>query len=115
MLQAMIALTVLGAEPPTAARKDHVTTLHGETIADPYFWLREKKNAEVIAHLDAENAYTKDRTKHLEAFQEKLYQEGLARFEQTDLSVPTPEGGHLYYSRTVKGQQYPLQCRKKGE
>jgi oligopeptidase B len=107
----LVSLIVLlsGADPvptpPVAKRKDHVTTLHGETLTDPYFWLREKKNAEVLAYLEAENAYTKARTKHLEAFQVKLYKEGLSRFEQTDLTVPTPDGGYLYYSRTVKGQQ----------
>src|ERR1035441_2586022 len=43
--------------PPVAkmVRKEIVT--HGDKRLDDYFWLREKTNAEVIAYLEAENAY----------------------------------------------------------
>jgi oligopeptidase B len=101
-------------KPPLARKVPHVTRIHGETRVDDYFWLREKKKPEVLAHLQAENAYTKAMTGHLEPLQEKLYREALSRIQQTDQDVPVRERGYWYYSRTEKGKQYPLQCRKKG-
>ena len=52
--------------------------------------------------------------KPTEAFQKTLYDEMLGRIKETDLSVPYRDGGWFYYSRTEKGQQYPIYCRKKG-
>src|SRR5260370_8670421 len=48
-------------------------------------------------------------------FQEQLYQEMLARIQETDVSVPYPQGGWLYYSKTEKGKQYRNERRKRGE
>jgi oligopeptidase B len=53
-------------------------------------------------------------TRQLEPFRDALYQEMLGRIKQTDLSVPTPRRGYLYYSRTEEGKQYPIRCRRKG-
>ncbi|HET9328694.1 MAG TPA: S9 family peptidase [Candidatus Eisenbacteria bacterium] len=100
--------------PPVARRVPHVTTLHGERREDDYFWLREKSDPEVIAYLEAENAYAEAAMSGTAALQERLYQEMLSRIQQTDLSVPYLEGGYFYYSRTEEGQQYPIQCRKRG-
>jgi oligopeptidase B len=102
------------ATPPVAAVKNHSVTLHGDTRVDPYFWLAEKKNPEVIAYLEAENAYTAAVMKPLEARQESLYKEMLARIKQTDLTVPVRDRGYWYYTRTVEGQQYTIHCRRKG-
>jgi oligopeptidase B len=52
--------------------------------------------------------------KPTESLQEALYQEMLARIKEDDQTVPFRRGGHLYYSRTEKGQQYPIYCRKAG-
>ena len=80
---------------------------------DDYFWLREKTNAAVIAHLKAENAYTDAVLKPTEKFQAALYKEMLSRIKETDSSVPHRMGEWLYYSRTEKGKQYPIYCRKR--
>jgi oligopeptidase B len=102
------------SKPPVAKKVPHVVKIHGDTRIDNYFWLREKKKPEVIAYLEAENGYTKALTDHLKPVQEKLYQEALGRIQQTDQGVPIRNRGYWYYSRTEKGKQYPLQCRKKG-
>jgi oligopeptidase B len=102
------------AQPPAAARKPHPTKIHGYTLNDDYFWLREKSNPEVIAHLEAENAYTESVMKPTKAQQEALYAEMLGRIKQTDLSVPYRLGEYMYYSRTEEGKQYPYMCRRKG-
>src|ERR1700745_3743139 len=100
--------------PPPAPRVEHHEVRHGETVSDDYFWLREKSNPKVTEYLKAENAYTEAMTRDLQPFSDALYKEMLGRIKQTDLSVPTRRGDYLYYSRTVAGQQYPIQCRKKG-
>jgi oligopeptidase B len=102
------------ATPPVAKTVPHETKIHGDTRVDDYFWLRDKKNPEVIKYLEAENAYTAAVMKPTEPFREKLYTEMLGRIKQTDLSVPARDRGYFYYSRTVEGKQYPILCRKKG-
>ncbi|HZZ91994.1 MAG TPA: S9 family peptidase, partial [Usitatibacter sp.] len=100
--------------PPVAARKPKVLTKFGDRRVDPYYWLRERENPEVIAYLEAENAYTRAVTKPLEAFREKLYREMLSRIQETDESVPYRRHGYWYYQREVKGLQYPIYARRKG-
>ena len=100
--------------PPAANRVEHREERHGATVIDNYFWLRDKSNPAVIEYLKAENAYTDVLTKGLKPFEEALYKEMLGRIKQTDLSVPTRRDGYFYYSRTEEGQQYPIQCRRKG-
>ncbi|MBL8756034.1 MAG: S9 family peptidase, partial [Planctomycetes bacterium] len=99
-------------KPPIAKQVPHTATWHGRTFSDPWFWLREKQNPEVMAWLEAENAFTAAVTKDLQPLQEKLYGEIVARVKQTDLSVPVRDGRFHYYSRTVEGQQYPIHCRR---
>jgi oligopeptidase B len=83
-------------------------------MVDNYFWLRDKKNPEVKAYLEAENAYTDAVMKPTEGLQKKLYDEMLSRIKETDIEVPYKEGDYFYYSRTEAGKQYQIHCRKKG-
>ncbi|HEY8549739.1 MAG TPA: S9 family peptidase [Vicinamibacterales bacterium] len=100
--------------PPVAKKIPTVRELHGEKFVDDYFWMREKSNPDVVAYLEAENAYAAAVMKPLEGLQEALYKEMLARIKETDLSVPVRDGGYFYYSRTEQGKQYPIYCRRKG-
>jgi len=86
---------------------------HGDRRLDPYFWLREKTNPAVIAHLQAENAYTEAIMKPTEPLQHRLYQEMLGHIRETDMHVPYRDGEYFYYSRTEQGKQYAIHCRKK--
>ena len=99
--------------PPVARQVEHLLDWHGEKVNDPWFWLREKGSPEVVAYLNAENAYTEAMTADLKPFSEALYKEMLGRIKQTDLSVPVRRGAYFYYSRTEEGKQYPIQCRRK--
>src|SRR5215472_12118181 len=110
----MILICQTSPAPPVAPRAEHREVRHGATVNDDYFWLREKSNPKVVQYLDAENAYTEAMTKDLKPFSDALYKEMLGRIKQTDLGVPTPRRGYLYYSRTEEGKQYPIQCRRKG-
>ncbi|MGI8819897.1 MAG: S9 family peptidase [Chthoniobacterales bacterium] len=101
------------AKPPVAARKTKIVGLHGDKIDDPYFWLREKENPELLAHLKAENAYTAAVMAPFQAFEDSLYQEMLGRIKQADVSAPYLQRGYWLYQRTEEGRQYPIYCRKK--
>jgi oligopeptidase B len=100
-------------QPPVARRQPVEHTIHGDRLVDDYAWLRDKSNPEVIAYLDAQNAYTDAVLRDTEPFQEKLYQEMLGRILQTDLSVPYRLRGYLYFTRSEEGKQYRLHLRKR--
>ena len=100
------------AQPPVARRHPVEHVIHGDRRIDDYAWLREKQNPEVIAYLNAENAYTDAVLHGTEAFQEQLYQEMLGRILQTDLSVPYHLRGYLYFTRSEEGKQYAIHCRR---
>src|SRR6266705_1342162 len=100
--------------PPVAKKAPKTTEINGRTMVDNYYWLRDKKNPEVKAYLEAENAYTDAVMKPTEALQKKLYDEMLSRIKETDVEVPYKQGGYFYYIRTEAGKQYPIHCRKKG-
>lgn len=106
--------TSMMLQPPPTEKKPKITEINGDRLVDNYFWLREKANPAVIAHLEAENAYTDAVMKPTVALQGKLYTEILSHIKQTDRNVPYRWGNHFYYTRTVKGKQYPIYCRKQG-
>jgi len=99
--------------PPIAKRVPKIDVVHGEPREDEYAWLRDKDSPEVIAHLEAENAYTDAVMKGTEAFQDALYKEMLARIKEDDSTVPYRRGAYVYYSRTEAGKQYPIHCRRR--
>jgi oligopeptidase B len=103
------------ARPPVARREPVEHILHGDRRVDHYDWLRHKESSEVLAYLEAENAYTDAILKPTERLQEKLYQEMLGRILQTDLSVPYRLRGYLYFTKTVEGKQYPYHYRRRDE
>src|SRR6516164_5373451 len=86
--------------PPVAKTVPKTLTLHGETRQDDYFWLRDRKDPDTIAYLDAENAYTQAVMQDSEELRARLYAEMLGRIKQTDLSVPVRRDGYFYYTRT---------------
>src|SRR6266478_4500257 len=106
--------TSMMLQPPPTEKKPKITEINGDRLVDNYFWLREKTNPAVIAHLEAENAYTAAVMKPTAPLQDTLYKEILSHIKQTDTNVPYRWGNFFYYSRTVEGKQYPIYCRKQG-
>src|SRR5690606_13983894 len=100
--------------PPVAERRPYEITTHGHTRVDNYYWLREKENLEVMAYLEAENAYTVAMLKETEALQKTIYEEMVGRIQEADQSVPVRIDDTFYYVRTEEGKQYPIYCRKQG-
>ncbi len=102
--------------PPDAAKKPHaVKAPHGATRNDEYYWLRDdaRKNPDMLAYLNAENAYADAVMQPLRPLQDKLYEEIVARIKQDDASVPFRERGWWYYSRFETGKDYPIHARRR--
>jgi oligopeptidase B len=100
--------------PPVAKVVHTETKIHNRTLVDDYAWLRDRDNPDVIAYLEAENAYTAAMTAGDGTLRETLYKEMLSHIKETDVSVPFRDGDYWYYSRTEEGRQYPIYCRKPG-
>jgi oligopeptidase B len=109
-----VAEVASAPQPPIAKKVPKTFVNHGDERVDDYGWLREKGSAEVIAYLEAENAYANKVLEPTEKLQKSLYDEMLGRIKQTDIQVPYRDNGYLYYTRTVEGKQYPIYARKKG-
>jgi oligopeptidase B len=105
---------VTPVRPPLAASRPKVLEAHGEQRIDPYYWLRERDNPEVIAYLEAENAYTEGVMAPAADLQERLYHEIVGRVQESDTSAPTLYRGWWTYTRTVEGLDYEIYCRRRG-
>ena len=81
---------------------------------DPFYWLRDKQNPEVIAYLEAENAYTDAAMAGAADLPERVYHEIVGRVQETDTSAPTFYKGWWTYTRTVEGLDYEIYCRRRG-
>ena len=88
--------------------------LHGDVRIDNYFWLKERDNPDVIAYLEAENAYTEKMLEPMRGMQEILLGEIKSRIKEDDQSAPYKRGDYFYYYRYVEGGEYPIYARKKG-
>ncbi len=97
--------------PPVAPRKPHAVTHHGITITDDYAWLRdpgypEVTDKDVLAHLEAENAWFKSRMADQQGRIDALFKEMRARIKEADKSVPQKDGDWLYWIEFEEGAEY---------
>jgi oligopeptidase B len=102
-------------KPPVARKIPHAVTVHDHTRVDEYFWLRNREDPDVVAYLEAENAYALEAMKHTTAERDTIYHEMVARIQETDTSVPVARDAYRYYVRTEKGHQYEIFCRRRGD
>jgi len=105
-----------GVTPPVAAKKPHEVASPNGARQDPYYWLRDdtRKDPEMLAYLNAENAYKDAVLAPTRPLQEKLYAEIVGRIKQDDATPPTLHRGHWYYKRYETGKEYPIYCRRAG-
>ena len=102
--------------PPVAPLRPHPVTSPQGTRVDEYHWLRDdtRSSPEVIAHLQAENAYTDAMLAPVKDLGDRVYGEIVARIRQDDASVPYRHRGYWYYSRFETGREYPVYARRPG-
>jgi oligopeptidase B len=97
---------------PRAPKIQHIRSIHGETVPDEWFWLRDRQHPETIPYLEAENRYTEEMTGASKPLEAALYTEMVGRIQEDDTTCPWRFGDFEYYSRTERGKQYPTLCRR---
>ena len=99
--------------PPVAEQRPHTWERPTGTVHDPWAWLADRNDPATLAYLEAENAYAATwfgddgRSESVEA----VFGEIRSRVQEDDRSVPAPDGGWFYVSRTREGAAYPIYCR----
>ena len=96
---------------PSVPQRPHPITRHGDTREDPYYWLMDRDDPEVLEHLRAENDFLASSLQHLAPLEAQLFDEIKRRIEETDISVPVRRGAWWYFERTREGLNYPISCR----
>lgn len=99
---------------PVAPKRSHGRTLHGSTVDDPWSWLREKSDSDVIAHIEAENLHTSQLLEPTLGLQRDIFNEIKDRTQETDLAVPAQRGDYWYATRTEEGKAYAIRLRMRG-
>ena len=102
--------------PPIAERRPHTATWHGETLDDPYSWLRDPgypvvADPDVLAYVGAENDWFDHVMAPHAALVDTLFEELKGRVPQEDASVPVADGAWRYWWRFDAGGQYRLWLR----
>jgi oligopeptidase B len=105
-----------GPTPPRAEQRPFTVISPFGKREDPWYWLRDDKRTDkdMLAYLEAENAYMAAVMAPQRAAQEKLYNEIIGRLKQDDSSVPQRKNGYWYYARYETGKQYPIYARRQG-
>lgn len=96
---------------PLTANDSSAPIAHKAEGADPYAWLQERDTDAVLDYLKAENSYLDAQLAHQGPLRETLFQEIKGRILETDLSLPSPWGPYLYYTRTTAGDEYARHYR----
>jgi oligopeptidase B len=97
--------------PPVAPKHPHQSQVHGESISDNWFYLRDRDDPATIPYLEAENNFTNAVMGSHADLETKIYEEMVARIQETDSSVPVRNGDFEYYTRMEKERQYGIHCR----
>jgi oligopeptidase B len=102
--------------PPIAAVRPHPVNSPFGVRIDPYYWLRddERRDPEVLAYLQAENAFRERSTRAAKPLEDALYDEIYGRLKQDDSTVPYRKNGYWYSTRFERGQEHPIFVRRKG-
>ena len=102
--------------PPVAEQRSHAYTVHGITVEDPYHWLKDQSypkvdDADVLAYLEAENAYFEAMMAPRKELTETIFAEIKARQKPDDANVPVKDGGYFYQWRFEAQGQYRIWSR----
>lgn len=100
-------------ETPGADKIDKVLEKHEDIRVDPYYWMNDRENVEVVDYLERENAYFESVMEKTKGLQDDLFKEMKSRIKEDDTSVPYLYNGYYYITRYEKGKDYPVYTRRK--
>lgn len=106
------------ATPPVAEKRPFTVKSPNGDRSDEYHWLRDDdpntKRADVMAYLQAENAYAEAVLAPLASLQQKLLAEMKSRIRQDDSTVPVFDHGWWTWRAYQPGAEHPLLMRQRG-
>ncbi|MDD3798555.1 MAG: S9 family peptidase [Novosphingobium sp.] len=110
-------MTEIPASPPVAEKREHTAEYHGIRIEDPYAWLRDPgyptvDDKDVLAYLEAENAWFEARMAPRKDRIEALFKEMRGRIKEADKSVPQKDGDYFYWIEYEEGAEYKKWWRR---
>ncbi len=100
-----------------AEPREHVREVHGVTLSDPWHWLQDPHyptvdDPDILAYLEAENAYYEAVTKPYQPLTDALYDELRGRQKLDDEAVPWRRGRFEYGWRFGKDAEYRTWYRR---
>ena len=104
---------MIKTQAPVAKKSPKKLVKHDDIRVDNYYWLNDREDAAVISHLEKENSYYAEMTKHTVDFQDSLFDEMKSRIKEDDSSVPYEYNGYWYITRYEIGKEYPIYSRHK--
>ena len=105
-------MTDPGGAPPRAPERPLRREKFGRRWIDPWAWIRDREDPEVLRHLTAENAWTERNLAPWAGIRDAVLAEMKSRIVPETASPPVRHGPFLYYSRYRKGEEYPIFCRR---
>ncbi len=99
---------------PRAEKKPQKLEMHGDVRTDDYFWMNNRENPQVIAHLNAENSYTQSVLSKAGDLEGEIFNELKSRIKEDESFAPVKDGEFYYSAKYEVGQQYPIYFRRKG-
>ena len=104
--------------PPSAEQRPYSYEAHGQTIEDPWHWLRDPDypqvhDERVLEYLKAENAYFEAAMEPHQPLVDELFEEMKGRIKEDESSVPIRDGEWLYWWAFRPGAQYRNWYRRK--
>ena len=100
------------ATAPIADQRPKILEKHGDFRNDPYYWLNQREDPDVLDYLRSENEYRESVMAPLQPLQDQIYKEIIGRIKQTDQSVPVRDNGYWYITRVEEGKEYPVYSRR---
>lgn len=85
----------------------------GKDRIDNYFWMRDKKDPDVVEYIKYENNLSKKWFSDVSDLKDKVLKELKSRIKEKDESIPYFLNGYWYVKKFEKGKEYPLLFRKK--
>ncbi|XP_022632440.1 uncharacterized protein LOC106779835 isoform X1 [Vigna radiata var. radiata] len=98
--------------PPSPKKVPFTVSVHGKTWQDPYHWMSNVEDPNLLEHLNRENVYADGFMADSLKLRSALSSEMKARLPPTVSTPPERWGPWMYYQYIPEGKEYPVLCRR---